>query len=217
VASPELRASDLAYVSRWGHAASLIYRLFRRPDPVKTLEEQDKRRNELREGLEWPKKDASPELVVIRLRHHAKYPTPDARVFDIWASPWFKFEVKGITDAHLDIFDSIQSVRIRKGKAKPVAHDDKEGRQVYVVGRIPLETIAYVRWEGDPAYSSPRLYCHYGRRGPFDSVVLFERDGGGHLHELYDITFRPKRFQFLRRFWLNWQMNRHQNEFVKEQ
>lgn len=215
MAEPEIRASDLAYVSRWGRAVGLGWQLLRRPDPVKMLEERWKRGEELRKHLTWPEKDASPEVVVIRLRSYLKYHKTDERVIEFSSSPWFKFEVKGITDDSLEIFASIQEVRVKRGKARPVKKG-QEGFTVYVVGRIPLESIALIRWHGDPAYSLPRLYCHYGRRGPFREVAVCV-DAGSYFRELDGIRFKGRSYWFPRRFWLNWQMKRDQKQFEKEQ
>lgn len=211
---PEIRASDLAYVSRFGRAASLVWQLLHRPDPVKMLEERHKREKELRKQLTWPEKDASPEVVVIRLRHYLKYPETDERIVDFWASPWFKFEVKAITDDSLEVFASIQEVRVKRGKARPVKRGEG-GFTVFIVGRIPLESIALSRWEGDAAYGLPRLYCHYGR-SPFREVVVFEKDET-YFRELYGIRFKGRGTWFPRRFWLNWRMKREQKQFAKEQ
>lgn len=213
--SPEIRASDLAYVSRWGRAVSLGWQLLRRPDPVKMLEEQQKRGEELRKHLTRPEKDASPEVIVIRLRHYLKYPQTDTRVIDFWSSPWFKFEVKAITDDSLEIFASIQEVRIRRGKARPVKSGER-GFTAFIVGRIPLESIALIRWEGDPAYSLPRLYCHYGRRGPFREVAVCV-NAETYYRELDGIRFKGRGTWFPRRFWMNWRLNRHQKQAEKEQ
>lgn len=214
MAAPEIRASDLAYVSRWGHLASLGWQLLRRPDPVKMLEERHKREKELREHLTRPEKDASPEVIVIRLRDYLKYPKTDDRVIDFRASPWFKFEIKKITDDSLEIFDSIQEVRVKRGKARPVKPGEG-GHLVYVVGRVPLESIALIRWEGDPAYSLPRLYCHYGRRGPYREVVLFQKCET-YFTELEGIKYKGRASWFPRRFWWNWRSNREQKEHEKE-
>jgi hypothetical protein len=215
MAEPELRASDLAYVSRWGRAVGLGWQLLRRPDPVKMLEERKKRGEELRKHLNWPEKDASPEVVVIRLRDYLKYPKTDDRVIDFWSSPWFKFEVKAITDDSLEIFAAIQEVRVKRGKARPVKPGQR-GFKVYLVGRIPLESIALIRWDGDPAYGLPRLYCHYGRRGPFREVAvcLYAEI---YYHELYGIRFKGRGYWFPRRFWMNWRLNRRQKQAEKEQ
>jgi len=179
------------------------------------LEERHKREKELREHLTWPEKDASPEVVVIRLRDYLKYPKTDDRVIDFRASPWFKFEVKKITDDSLEIFDSIQEVRIKRGRARPVKQGER-GLKVFVVGRVPLESIALIRWEGDPAYSLPRLYCHYGRRGPYREVVLFQKNETYFL-ELYGIRYKGRGSWFPRRFMWNWRMNREQKKAEKEQ
>jgi hypothetical protein len=211
---PEIRASDLAYVSRVGRAASLFWQLLHRPDPVKMLEERYKREEELRKHLSWPEKDASPEVVVIRLRHYLKYPKTDDRVIDFWASPWFKFEVKAITDDSLEIFASIQEVRVKRGKARPVKAGE-DGFKVFIVGRIPLESIALIRWEGDPAYGLPRLYCHYGRRGPFREVAVYEKNET-YFSELYGIRFKGRGYWFPRRFWMNLRMNHEQKKNEKE-
>jgi hypothetical protein len=214
MAEPEIRASDLTYVSRVGRAASLLWQLLHRPDPVKMLEERFKRGEELRKHLTWPEKDASPEVVVIRLRHYAKYHKTDERVVDFWASPWFKFEVKAIKDDCLEVFASIQEVRVRKGKARPVKSGE-DGFTVFIVGRIPLESIALIRWNGDPAYSLPRLYCHYGR-SPFREVAVYEGKMP-ELSELYGIRFKGRGYWFPRRFWFNWRSNRRQKKFEQEQ
>jgi|GEM_PF-7026350 len=215
MAEPEIRASDLAYVSRWGRAVGLGWQLLKRPDPVRMLEERTMRGKELRKHLTWPDKDASPEIIVIRARDYLKYPKLDDRVIDFWASPWFKFEVKAITDDSLEIFASIQEVRVKRGKARPVKAGQK-GFQIYVVGRIPLESIALIRWDGDPAYGLPRLYCLYGRRGPFRQVAVCV-DADTYYRELEGIRFKGRGPWFPRRFWSNWQMNRDHKKFEKEQ
>jgi len=181
---------------------------------VKTLEERQKRGAELRKHLTWPEKDASPEVVVIRLRDYLKYPKPDDRVIDFRASPWFKFEVKAITDTSLEVFASIQEVRIKRGKARPVKQGE-DGFNVFVVGRIPLESIALIRWESDPAYSLPRLYCHYGR-SPFREVIVYEGQMP-RLSEVHGVRFKGRGYRFPRRFWWNWRMNREQKKYEKEQ
>jgi hypothetical protein len=178
------------------------------------LKERKKRGEELRKHLTWPDKDASPEVIVIRLRHYLKYPKPDMRVIDFWASPWFKFEVKEIKDDCLEVFASIQEVRIRRGKARPVKRGEG-GLNVFIVGRIPLESVALVQWEGDPAYSLPRLYCHYGRK-PFREVAIFEKNET-YYRELYGIGFKGRGYWFPRRFWMNWRLNRDQKKSEKEQ
>lgn len=215
MAEPQIRASDLAYVSRWGRAVGLGWQLLRRPDPVKMLEERKKRGEELRKHLTWPEKDASPEVIVIRLRDYLKYPKTDERVIDFWASPWFKFEVKAIKDDSLEIFASIQEVRVKRGKARPVKAGEK-GLTVFIVGRIPLESIALIRWKGDPAYGAARLYCHYGRRGPFREVAIFEKNET-YFRELGGIKFKGRGYWFPRRFWFNWRQNRRQGQAEKEQ
>ncbi|HEX5762004.1 MAG TPA: hypothetical protein VFY04_02675 [Solirubrobacterales bacterium] len=212
---PEIRASDLAYVSRWGRAVGLLSQLARRPDPVKMLEERQRRGEELRQDLTWPERDASPEVIVIRLRDYLKYPNPDDRVIDFWSSSWFKFEVKAITDDSLEIFASIQEVRVKRGKARPVKRGEN-GFNVFVVGRIPLESIALIQWEGDPAYGLPRLYCHYGRRGPFREVAVYEGEMP-RLSELDGVRFKGRGYWFPRRFWMNWRMRREQKKFEREQ
>lgn len=211
---PEIRASDLAYVSRWTRAVSLGWQLLQRPNPVKMLEERQKREEELRKHLSWPEKDASPEVVVIRLRHYLKYPGSDDRVIDFWASPSFKFEVKAITDDSLEVFDSIQEVRIKRGKARPVKAGEN-GFTVFIVGRIPLESIALIRWEGDPAYGLPRLYCHYGR-SPFREVAVCV-DAETYYRELEGIRYKGRGYRFPRRFWFNWRQKRRQKQAEKVQ
>jgi hypothetical protein len=213
--APELRASDLAAVSKWGRAAGLLHQLLRRPDPKEMLEERRRRGDELREGIDWPGGDGSPEAIVIRLRDYARYPQIDDRVFDFSSSSWFKFELKEVRDDCLEVFDSIQEVRIRNGKAREIDYQGDHAHLVYVVGRIPLENIAVIDWRAEPYYGLPRFYCHYGRRGPFREIVLYVKDGARFV-EMEGIVYKGRNLRMPRRLWLNWRLRREDKAAQKE-
>jgi len=194
----------------------LLRQLLQRPDPVKILQERERRRSELRTRLNWPERDESPEILVIRLRHYKKYPEPDVRLVGFSASAWFKFEVKAVTDNALEVFDSIQEVRISNGVATPVEADGKS-RRVFVVGRIPLETIALIDWSADPAFGLPRIYSRFGRRGPFSSeAVLYEKLGPGDFREIYGVRYKGRRIGIWERLKFGWDQRRYARRFRRE-
>jgi hypothetical protein len=170
---------------------SAIRKVLRRPEPVEILRYRERMREEIRANLDWPERGV-PEIVVVRLSKKDEYPSTDSPFFGLFgASPWFKFEVKRIHDRGLEVYASIQRVRIAKGRARTARPgDDDEGTQkVFVVGRIPY-------------YSAPRFYVNYGWRWPYREVVLYEESGWGgprghrrrvpdaDLMEIHDVEFQ---------------------------
>jgi hypothetical protein len=179
------------------------------------LEERRRRGDELRAGIAWPEGEGSPEAIVIRLRDYARYPQIDNRVLDFSASSWFKFELKAVRDDCLEVFDSIQEVEIRKGRAREIDYQGEHGHLVYVVGRIPLESIGVIDWRADPYYGLPRLYCHYGWRGPFREVVLYTKDDS-RLVEMDGIAYKGRNLRTLRRLWLNFKLRKEDKATQKD-
>jgi hypothetical protein len=176
-------------------ASRLARALFRRKDPVARLQHHERIRKELREHLPPKANKEVHEVIVVRLGRERKYGQADERRLPLGASPWFKFEIKGIGDQGLEVFLSIDSAIIERGKAWRAPPGSTKGETVYVVGLIPYERIRHVDWEPDPAYSSPRLYVKYGVRGPCRETMLYEvpRSESGFLHELHDVKWRGER------------------------
>lgn len=179
--------------------------LRRREDPVKVMELQEVRKAELREGLDFdPDGERAPEAIVIRTSRRNRYPNKPARLFNLFASDWFKVEVKEIADQTLDVYSKITQVKIEGNTARETF--GKDTRKVFVVGKIPLESIRYIRWRDDPGYNLPRLYIDYGPRGPAREVAIYCRDRpGGYLFEQHGIKFKPKRQWPWTTLRMNWQ------------
>jgi hypothetical protein len=167
----------------------------RRTDPVARLRHNEKIRKELREHLPPKTNKEVHEVVVVRLGRERKYGHADERLLPLGASPWFKFEVKGIGDQGLEVILTIDSAIVERGKAWRAAPGSEDGQTVYVVGRIPYERIRHVDWDADPYYSSPRLYVKYGPRGPCRETVLYEvpRSPSGFFHEIHDVKWKGER------------------------
>jgi hypothetical protein len=153
-------------------------KLLRRPPPVAVLKYREKVREEIREKLQRPDSGGSPDTLLVRLSKKDHYPSTDSLIFGLFrASPWFKFEAKGLHDRGFEVFAGIEYVTFHNRKARRVSTSKPEPpdcRKVWVVGRVPYERIAYIDWRPDPYYSAPRLYVRYGWRGPFREVVLYE-------------------------------------------
>jgi hypothetical protein len=198
-------------------AVSALRRALKRPTKVEILRYREAMREAIRQRLEWPERDASPEIIVVRLSRADDYPNTDAWTFGLFrASPWFKFEVKRITDRDLEVFMRIENVVIRKRKARRAKlHTPESGaRKVWVVGRIPLERISHIDWEPESAYGLPRFFVSYGWGGPFREVALFEESGrGSHsarreliLYELHDVKYQGEGGTPWR--WIKWTASR---------
>jgi hypothetical protein len=183
--------------------ASAIRKLLRRPDPVAVLKYRQRIREEIRENLP-SSGSSSPEIIVVRLSKKDRYPSTDSLFFGLFkASAWTKTSVRRLHDRGLEVFIAIEEVTIRKGKARRAVGKKKgwrgaKPRKVWVVGRIPYERIAYIDWEPDPAYSSPRFYVNYGPRGPYREVALYESSpwpgqetrGRPDLFEVHDVKYQ---------------------------
>jgi hypothetical protein len=141
-----------------------------------------KRRDEIKENL-----GNEPEVVVVNYKKYNKYPEPEKRLFGWSTSNWLKLEVKGLHDRGFEGYARVDTVVVRKGKARSVK---KGGRKVFVVGRIPYERIVAFDWTPDPAYSAPRFYVAYTwRRRVFSEVVLYEESSTGYMYEMEDIKY----------------------------
>jgi hypothetical protein len=127
--------------------------------------------------------------LIVNAKKWDKEGQPDNRIFGRGASDWFKAEVKGAEDGGFEWFSAVEYVRIRKGKAFRVAHDEPGSRKVLIVGRLRYESITYIDWAPDPGSSSPRFYVEYNwRHVPYAQVILYE-DHGDYLYELEGITY----------------------------
>lgn len=201
----ELGPGDLAWVSRPYRWITFVHKVLRRPDPVAVLKRREELRRELCEHLDLPGPaeqpkppgEAVPELLVVKLRPRKRwaYPKTDGRLVQLTASSGFKYEVKDVADAHLEVFAAALEVVIARGKARRTTGGN--GKFVYLVGRIPLESIHHVDWSPDPTNWSPRLYVDYGWSGPLREVALYEVRGG-YLLELTGVTWKRPRRNYLR-------------------
>jgi hypothetical protein len=188
-------------------AAAALRKALKRPEPVDVLKYRKAVRDEIRTNLDGAHAGV-PEIIVVRLSKKDVFPSTDSLFYGLFrSSPWFKFEFKRLHDRGLEVYVSIETVTIRKGKARRAEYGDADERggdrrKVWVVGRIPYERIAYVDWDPDPVYSSPRFYVSYGWGGPFREVVLFEQWAHGprgrqpgqrpdaDLFEIHDVEYQ---------------------------
>jgi hypothetical protein len=206
-----ISGSELTAAAR---VAGAIRRALKRPDPVAVLKRRQVVRQELEDNLRFDS-ESTPEVVVIRLGKEDKYPEADERLIGWGASPWFKFEVKACQDRGLAVYSSIQHVRIRRSRARPVANEN--ARTVFVVGRIRYERISFIDWNAanDPAYWLPRLYVAYGWRGPFRGVVLYDMPGyQGDEAELHGVKYQPKKVRPWTLLYWNLKGRRHARRSV---
>jgi hypothetical protein len=200
----QLKPDDLAWVSRPYRWVTFARKVLGRPDAVAVLRRREEVREELRQHLNLPgpaepprpPSDAVPKVLVVKLRPRKRwaYPRTDERLLQMTASSWFKYEVKDVADAFLEVFAAAVNVEIRKGKARRVDH---EGRFVYLVGRIPLEAVHHIDWSPDPTNWLPRLYTDYRWAGPLREVALYE-DRDGYLFELDGVEWKRPRRNYLR-------------------
>jgi len=73
-----------------------------RKDHVARLKHNEAMRAALREQMALNENNEVPEIVVVRLGKDRKYGEADKRLLPLGASPWNKFEVKGIQDQGLE-------------------------------------------------------------------------------------------------------------------
>ncbi len=208
----QLKPDDLAWVSRPYRWVTFALKVFGRPDAVAVLRRREEIREELRRHLQLPGPaeppkppgEAVPEVLVVKLRSRKRwaYPKTDERLLQLTASSWFKYEVKDVADAFLEVFAAAVHVEISDGKARGVDH---EGHFVYLVGRIPLESVHHIDWSPDPTNWLPRLYIDYRRAGPFHEVALYE-DRDSYLGELDGVEWKRPRRNYLRE--LRWELKR---------
>lgn len=185
-----------AEISIATRVAGAVRRLFRRPDPVALLKRRAQVKEEMRRNLYA--KDANwgdpPEVIVVKLGKHDKYPKTDTRRFPRGASDWFKAEVKDLHDRGLEVYSAIEHVVIKNGKARRVGDEVSDARKVWVVGRIPYERVAHMDWEPDPGYFAPRFYVVYTwiRRRVFKEIALYEQGRFGsddYMYEIQDVNY----------------------------
>lgn len=186
--------------------------LRKRSDPIKVIKLQEARKAELRAGLDFdPAGKRVPEAIIIRTSRRKRYPNKPPRLFNVFASDWFKVEIKAVSDQTLDVFSKITEISVKGKKARETFGDD-EGEKAYIVGKIPLESIRYVQWEDDPAYNLPRLYIDYGPRGPAKEVAVYQGDRpDGYLYERLGLKFKPKRSWPWSHLAMNWRDRRSMN------
>jgi hypothetical protein len=161
-----------------------VRRLLRRPPPAAVLHLRVSRRDEIRQNIR-----GEPEVLIVNAKKWDKEGQPDRRIFGRGASDWFKAEVKEAHDSGFEFFAAVEYVRIRKGKAFRVAHDEPGARKVVLVGRLRYERITYIDWAPDPGSLSPRFYVEYNwRHKPYASTVLYE-EAGDYLYQLDGIKY----------------------------
>jgi hypothetical protein len=153
------------------------------------------------------------DAIIRELRRKDTYPELDDSLRGI--SPWFKVELMGIYFRGVEVVLSVQNVVVIDGVARPAAASDgPDGRNVFVVGRIPYTAIEAIDWEGDEFYGFTHIYCHYrgwtGRKGPYEALCLHNTQpqslGGSHRYyeRLEGVRWAPGRYGLMRR----WQSRR---------
>jgi hypothetical protein len=139
------------------------------------------------------------DAIIRELRRMDSYPEVDESLRS--TSPWFKVELKGTYHAGIEVFLSIEEVRIRDGVARPTTGTDPEAEPVLVVGRIPYLTIEGIDWKGDEFYGFTHIYCRFRPgwgRGPYESIVLYEVErlelmGRPFWRRIEDVRWKPRR------------------------
>lgn len=196
----------------------LIQLIPRKRDPIDVLKAQEVWGAELRQNLRFPDTpNEVPEVIIIRKGRHANYPDGKTRLLNVGVSDWFKGEVKQVGDSTLDLYSQITYVRIDRKKwvAREVRDFDAEDvKKVYVVGKIPLERIEHIRWDGDPAYGLPRIYLSYGRDGPYSKIGVYDVPDtpGGYEYEMGGIKFKPIKRSLWRRLRDNYELRKMEED-----
>jgi hypothetical protein len=158
------------------------------------------------------------DAIIREVRRKDSYPDLDNSLRSI--SPWFKVELKGTYHAGIEVFTSVQHVKIEGDVARPADDpNDPAGETVFIIGRIPYSAIEAIDWEGDEFYGFTHIYCRFRvgrRRGPYAETLLYRTEphdlAGRKFYERLDgIQWKPKRRRLLRR-WLDRRALRQMDE-----
>jgi hypothetical protein len=176
------------------------YKERKRAGPEKQVEHRRKIKEEIVERLRWPEHGASPEIIVRDIARLNDYPTLDDSLRAI--SPWFKVEALGFYHRGLEVVVSLREVVVNGKSARDAKPDERASASTMIVaGRIPFDAVVTIDWSGDEYYQQPHFYCSFDQKdGPYEAVVLHEKDSLGHWNRREDLSYRPER-QSLRRAW----------------
>ncbi len=145
------------------------------------------------------------EAIIRDVHRVDQYPDIDDRRRGI--SSWFKVELKDEYHRGLEVFLSINYVRLDEKKRtwEIVYRAEERDLKGFIVGRIPLDWIASVDWEGDEFYGVPHIYCRFigKRRQPYEETLVYYKDGrSDFLWQLYDYKPAPNHLRRLKRLLL---------------
>lgn len=169
-------------------------------DPKRILEQRLRWKAEIENHLRWIDKSTGYGQAVIRnIRKLDGYPEVDK---DANPHPWYRVGVKGLfADRFLEVFFGTPKGLKRFGSKSWRMTRDDEAYDVLasVVGRIPLEWIARIDWDGDEFYSFPHIYCRFKQKwGPYKQALFFSREEGFErpiYRELIDLDTAKKNLQ----------------------
>jgi hypothetical protein len=116
---------------------------------------------------------------IIRDVHRVdRYPEVDDKRRGI--SPWFKVELKDVYHRGLEVFLSVDYIRVDNENRtwETVRSRDDANLKGYVVGRIPFDWIVRIDWEGDEFYGGPHIYCRFISKhgGPYEELVVYYKE-----------------------------------------
>lgn len=148
------------------------------PGPI--LKARLHRKDEVERNIRWIDNSSGYGQAIIRdLRRLDSYPDIDEKARP---HPWYRVQIKGLfADRFLEVFfgnyglifeNGTSSWRLSKGNETPTIPG-------LLVGRIPLEWIQEINWDGDGFYSFPHFYCTFRRKwGPYKQAVFYREHEG---------------------------------------
>ena len=166
-----------------------------RTDSAERVAKRLRLRNEIQSHLPARTRWGNRGEAIIRDVHRVdEYPDINERGRGI--SSWFKVELKDEYHRGMEVFLSINYVRLdRKKHTWEIVQREADGDpKGFIVGRIPLDWIVSVDWEGDEFYGSPHIYCRFigKRRQPYEEILVYYKDGtSDFLWELQDYKQAP--------------------------
>jgi hypothetical protein len=84
---------------------------------------------------------------------------------------------------------------------------------MFVVGRIPFDSLVTVDWGGDEYYPVPHFYCWFDQAdGPYEEVVLYEPRYEDHLWLRKELSYKPPKRSRLRQWRDHRQLRKAQAE-----
>jgi hypothetical protein len=158
-------------------AISLLWRSFRKPDPVQLIERRQKIKAEVESHLHWLNESARYGEAIIRdIKRADEYPNADTKSKGV--SAWYKTTLLGTYHRGIQIglgFNSLK--RTPDGKSWYMTRD-RSHRDINAicVGRIPYDRIVVIDWNGDEFYGDAHIYCRYlgWRPAPCEELVFCE-------------------------------------------